>query len=84
MLKESKELPELFYMKHRHDDNKDYIDYSNVLFDRNLSPYIFKNDMMNSFLKRTQVLLSLLFDQMNVMKNFKNFTVDKYEYNHKN
>lgn len=78
MLYRDKELPELFYMKHRHDD-QNAIDYENQLFDKNLSPYVYQNDMMNSFLKKTQPLMFFLFDQINVMKNMKNYIVDKYK-----
>lgn len=78
MLYRDKELPELFYMKHRHDDQTS-IDYENQLFDKNLSPYVYQNDMMNSFLKKTQPLMYFLFDQVNVMKNMKNYIVDKYK-----
>jgi hypothetical protein len=82
MLIEDKELPELYYMKHRHDDNKDFIDYENSILDKMLSPYMYENDMMNSFLKRLQPLVAGLFDQMNIAKNFRNIMVDKYYYKH--
>ena len=82
MFYEEKELPELYYMKHRHDDNDKYIDYEKNILDRTLSPHIYKNDMMNNFLKRLQPLVAKLFDQMNVMKNFQNYMVDKYYYKH--
>jgi hypothetical protein len=82
MLFERKDLPELHYLKHRHDNESLYVDYENQILDSSLSPYIYKNDIMNGFLKRMQPLVSLLFDKMNVMKNFKNFMVDKYYYKH--
>jgi hypothetical protein len=82
MLFERKDLPELHYLKHRHDDENLYVDYEKQILDSSLSPYIYKNDMMNGFLKRMQPLVALIFDQMNVMKNFKNFMVDKYYYKH--
>ena len=69
-------------MKHRHDDNKDFIDYENSILDKMLSPYMYENDMMNSFLKRLQPLVAGLFDQMNIAKNFRNIMVDKYYYKH--
>lgn len=78
MLYRDKELPELFYMKHRHDDQTS-IDYENQLFDKNLSPYLYQNDMMYLFLNRTQRLMYFLFDQANVLKNMKNYIVDKYK-----
>lgn len=82
MLHEEREIPELYYMKHRHDDDKDWIDYENDMLDKMLSPYIYENDMMNGFLKKLQPLTAKLFDQVNIMKNFKNFIVDKYHYKH--
>ena len=83
MLYNSKELSEINYMKHRHDDNKNFVDYENKLLDKTLAPYIFQNSMMNSFLKKLQPLLAIMFDQVNIMKNWKNYMVDKYEYRNK-
>jgi hypothetical protein len=82
MLFERKDLPELHFLKHRHDDEELYVDYESKILDSSLSPYMYKNNLMNSWLKRMQPLVSLLFDQMNVMKNFRNWTVDKYYYKH--
>ena len=82
MLFERKDLPELYYLKHRNDNSKNHVDYESKILDSSLSPYIYKNDLMNSWLKKMQPLVSLLFDQMNMMKNFKNYMVDKYEYRH--
>lgn len=83
MLYERKQLPELNYMKHRHDDDSNYVDYEKNILDKSLSPYLYQNDMMNGFLKRLQPLVSIIFDHMNVIKNFKNYMVDKYHYKHK-
>ena len=82
MLFKDKELPEVFYMKHRHDDDTDFVDYEKSILDNSLSPYIYENDMMSGFLKRLQPLVSSLFDQMNIAKNFRNIMVDKYYYKH--
>ena len=84
MLFERKDLPEIHFLKHRHDSESLYVDYEKQILDSTLSPYIFKNNLMNLFLKRLQPLTSLLFDQINVMKNFKNYIVDKYHYKHSN
>ena len=43
---------------------------------------MYKNDLMNGWLKKMQPLISLLFDQMNVVKNWKNYIVDKDYYKH--
>lgn len=84
MLYEDKQLPELFYMKHRHDNKNDYVKYEDNILNNTLSPYNFNNEIMNSFLNRIKKLVSILFDQHNVIKNFKNFMVDKYYYKHNN
>ncbi len=83
MLFERKDLPELHYIKHLHDDEKDFIDYEKMILDRTLSPHMYENDVMNNWLKRMQPLVAMLFDQMNVIKNFRNYMVDKYYYKHK-
>ena len=82
MLYDEKQVSELHFMKHRHDDFEDYVDYEKDILTGKLSPYVFKNDMMNQFLLRMQPLVSKLFDQMNVIKNFQNYVVDKYHYKH--
>ena len=80
MLYDRQQLSELNYMKHRHDDDDSNFDYENNLLDKSLSPYMYENDVMNTFLKKLQLLVSINFDHMNVMKNFKNYMVDKYYY----
>ena len=77
MLYERKDIPELHYLKHRHDNNDQYVNYEKQILNSSLSPYMYENDMMSGWLNRMQPLASLLFDQMNVMKNFKNYMVDK-------
>ena len=82
MLHDRQQLPQLRFMKHRHDDSNDYLDYEKVILKQSLSPYMFQNDLMNDWLLSLQSLLSLLFDQTNVMRNFKNYMVHKYYYKH--
>ena len=82
MLYEDIQIPELHYMKHRHDDDTDYVNYQDSLLDKSLSPYLYNNNIMNDFLKRLQRLVSIIFDQHNIIKNFKNFMVHKYYYKH--
>lgn len=82
MLYDRQEIPELHFIKHFHDDYKQYVDYEKVIFDKSLSPYMFQNDVMNTWLKSLQSLVSMQFDQMNVIKNWRNIMVDKYFYKH--
>lgn len=81
---EDQSLPELHYMKHRHDDDDDYVNYEEKVLNNSLSSYIFNNDMMYLFLNKIRKLVSMMFDNHNIMKNFKNFIVDKYYFKHKN
>ena len=80
---EEQHIPELYYMKHRHDSEDDYIDYEKMILDKSLSPFLYNNDRMNYFLKSSQRLISILFDNVNIIKNLKNYMVDKYYYKHK-
>jgi hypothetical protein len=77
MLYKRKQLPELFYLRHRHDTDNDFVDYEKKILNKSLSPYMYENNMMNGFLTRLQPLVALLFDQMNIVKNFRNYMVDK-------
>jgi hypothetical protein len=83
MLYDKNELPEIHYLKHRHDDTDVNFDYEKSILDKSLSPYIFQNEIMSNYLKKMQPAISLLFDHMNVVRNFKNYIVDKYHYKHK-
>ena len=44
MLYDNKQIPELNYMKHLHDDDDSYLYYENVVLDKSLSPYMYEND----------------------------------------
>ena len=82
MLFQRKDLPELYFIKHRFDTNDNYVDYESKILNNSLSPYIYKNDVMNTWLNKMQPIVALSFDKMNIIKNFKNYIVDKYEYRH--
>jgi hypothetical protein len=80
---EEQHIPELFFLKHRHDSEEDFVDYEKMILDKTLTPFIYNNDRMNNFLKLLQRPIAILFDNVNIIKNFKNFMVDKYYYKHK-
>lgn len=80
MLYDYKQLPELRYMKNRHNNNNSYVDYEKMILEKSLSPHIFENDKMLQFLAQIQPLVALMFDKFNIIKNFKNYMVDKYHY----
>ena len=77
-------LEELYNLKHRHDDDNQFVEYEEEIFNKTLSPRIFENDRMFYFLNKLKKLVSIFFDNYNIIKNFKNYNVDKYYYKHKN
>ena len=60
MYYEEQDLPELHYMKHRHDDDTDYVDYEKNILNKTLSAYLFNNDLMYNFLTKLQRPVSIL------------------------
>ena len=85
MLYDEKDIPELNKFFHRNDDlNLKYVNYENVILNKTISPFIYNNSMMSGFLNQLNKLVALFFDQFNIIKNFKNFTVDKYFYKQTN
>lgn len=82
-LMDMKDLPELNYMKHRHDSDNDFVDYRNNILNKSLSSYMFSNEIVSGFIQRLQGLVSLIFDEINILKNWKNYIVDKDFYKNK-
>ena len=80
MIYKRKQLPELYYMKHRSDNDKTVVDYESKILERNLSPYMFGNPTLGTFLTMLQPLVALMFDKFNIISNFKNYIVDKDTY----
>ncbi len=80
MLHDRKQLPELRFMKSFHDSETPNFDYEKDILNKSLSPYIYQNTVMANFLDKLQPMISLLFDNYNVIKNWKNYIVDKYHY----
>jgi len=80
MLYDRRQLPELKFMKHIHDSETPNFDYENDILNKSLSPYIYENKTMAGFLDRLQPLMALFFDKMNIIKNCRNYMVDKYHY----
>ena len=48
MLFERKDLPELHFLKHRLDDESNFVNYEEKILDTTLSPYMYNNDTMNN------------------------------------
>ena len=85
MLNDDIQLPELRILKSRNDSiDKDYVDYSQNLLSNMIPSYLYNNPIFSGFLNYINNFLVLMFDQINIVKNFKIFTVSKYYYKNKN
>ena len=80
MLNDRKQLPELRYMRQFHDDISPNFNYEQDIFNKSMSPYLFQSTAMFNFLDKLRPIVALSFDQMNIIKNFKNYMVDRYHY----
>lgn len=82
-LYKDKEIDELYQLKHLHDNNKfSSYDIENNIIKRSVSNFLFSNNIMASFLEKVRKLVYMFFDNKNVIRNFKNWAVDKYYNNH--
>jgi hypothetical protein len=84
MLNKERQIEELWDLKHRNDTDRDWVDYEDIILDRTLSPYVFQNDEMKNYLDNIKGIPSRWFDQVNMIKNYKNYIVEKDYYKHKN
>lgn len=76
-------IEEVYWLNHRHDDDKDYLDYEDKILTQSLSKHNGSNEFLSGYITRMQKGMYLMYDQINVFKNFYNYTVDKYYYKHK-
>lgn len=84
MLYKDTKIDVIYNLKHHHDDDKDFVDYENKILVNNVSKNLIENNLMYSFIKRIEKIVFLFYDNVNIIKNWKNYTVDKYYYKHKN
>lgn len=79
MLRRKKHIPELWELEHRNDSyHQKPVDIENNFLKKTLPPFIFENPTMNKFLLRLEKLSYIMFNQIVIMRNFKNFMVDKW------
>jgi len=77
-LYKDKQIRELYDMRHRHDNMSDKpVDVENFILKKTIPPFTFMNDTMNEFLLKLQKIAYLLFDHVNILRNFRNYMVDK-------
>ena len=85
MIEKDKQVNELYYIKHRNDDLKHTgFDYENRILRKTLSGLMFDNPTMNTFLTYLQKQVVWMIESTLVVRNFWNYTVNKYYNKHNN
>jgi hypothetical protein len=82
MLIEDKEIKELYDLKHNKDNYPKGFNYFDNILKKSLPPLLYKNPKLEIFLNKLEPMVAHFFDQMNIMKNWKNWYVDKYKNDH--
>lgn len=83
MLEKEREIKEIFDLEHFNDDKFEGFDYETNLYKKIMSPLIFNNDNMNTFLMKLQKGSIWMIDSVSVVRNMFDHAVDKY-YKHPN
>ena len=84
MIERESHIKELYDMRHRKDKIEPGFDYENNLYKRILSPVLFRNENLASYLEQLQKLSVWMIESVTVLRNFFNFTVNKYYDRHNN
>ncbi len=84
MLYKDSKIEVLYKMKHHYDDDKYFIDNENNILTSKVSNNLLDNNKMYTFILSIQKVVYLFYDNVNIIKNWRNYTVDKYHYKHKN
>ena len=85
MIYKEKQIPELYDLKHRSDlQSEPGFDWEANLLTRSLSTLLFQNDNVSGFLSQIKNQLVLLFDNFHIIRNWKNYLVDKDYDKHNN
>lgn len=84
MLREQKEISEIYNLKHRFDDYEKGFDYSEKLLSKSISPHLYNNPNMAGFLTRLNNMVVLMVEQTLYLRNLKSFFVDKFYNDHVN
>jgi len=85
MIEKTKHTDQMWYIQHRNDNLKNTgFDYENKLLRRVLSSQMFNNPNTSQFLTYLQNMLVWMIESTLVVRNFWNYTVDKYYNKHNN
>jgi len=79
MIEEQSEIKELYDLKHRKDKEiHTHYDYESNFIRKTFSKYIYRNDNMNNMLEYLKQQWIWMIESVLPIKNFHNYTVNKY------
>jgi hypothetical protein len=85
MIERESQIKEIYDLKHRKDNEiHTHFDYENELMNKMMPEYARRNDMMNEFVLKIQKLFVWGIETQLTIRNFYNYTVDKYYNRHNN
>lgn len=79
---EDKEIKELYDLKHRNDNYPKGYNYFNTVLKNSITPFLYNNSNVASFLNYLEPIIAHMFDSVNIVRNWKNWYVDKYKNDH--
>ena len=85
MIEKETQITELYELKHRNDSTTNNgFDYENKLFSKIFSNLMFGNNTLSTFLSYLQQNTVWMIDSTLPLRNFWNFTINKYYNQHNN
>lgn len=85
MIDKKRHIKEMYDLSHFHDENKNSgFDYETNLYNKTMSPVMFKNTTLRKFLDKLKQLNIVMIDSVLIVRNFYDFNVDKYYDKHNN
>jgi len=79
---EDKEIKELYDLKHRNDNYPKGYNYFDKVLKNSITPFLYNNPNVSGFLSYLEPMVAHLFDRVNLIRNWKNWYVDKYKNDH--
>lgn len=81
-LRKDKEIKELYELKHRYDNYQTGFNYFDNILKKSLSPFLYENETLRNYLLKLEPIMAHFFDQVNIIRNWRNWYVDKYKNDH--
>ena len=77
------QIKELYELKHRNDNlANEPFDIENEILNNTTTPFLYQNNNMANFLDKFKDMLFMMYDNVNILRNLKNFMVNKHYNKH--